>query len=297
MLIALAVGLAAAAIPATSFAQCTEEPPFYNYTGTTQVVCPCFIAGEQAGVILNAPPAHYPLEVLRIGIAWGSVFGGNPAQIEQAVNLYAGGLPNPGSPIFSLPGPQLTDGFFNEFNIEPLVGNKVINSGPFMVSLEFLNDNSGNQFASSVVHDGNGCQAGKNSVYAIPGGWFDACVLGVTGDWVMYVVYKPCTATGISGTFVSASSPAFITRSTPNPFTSSTAVEFILDRPGHAHIDVYDVVGRSVADLADGEFAAGVQSVAWDGRGRDGAPMPSGVYFIRLTANGVESVRKVLLAK
>lgn len=291
--------LAAAIVgaPVALHAQCAEEPPLSNYTGTTQVVCPCFVAGEQAGAVLTAPSNHYPLEVLRIGIAWGSVFNSNPAQIEQAVNLYAGGLPNPGSPIFSLPGPQLIDGYFNEFNIEPLAGDKVINSGPFMVSLEFMNQNANNQYASSVVHDGNGCQSGKNAVYAIPGGWLDACLLNLSGDWVMYAVYRPCTATGISGTFVSASSPAFISRTTPNPFTSSTSVEFILDRPGHATVEVYDVRGRVVAKLADHDYDEGVHNLTWDGSAVGGASLPSGVYFIHLSANGVESVRKVLLAK
>jgi hypothetical protein len=225
------------------------------------------------------------------------VFGGNPAQIEQAINVYQGTLPSPGSPVFTLPGPQLTDGFVNEFNIEPLPGEVMITSGPFIVSLEFLNNSSGNIYASSVVHDGNGCQSGKNVVYVSPGGWSDACPLGVTGDWVMYVVYRHCTTTGAEGTRVAASSPAFITRATPNPFIASTDVEFILDRPGHARLDVYDVLGRVVARLADAEYGEGTQNVAWDGRGLDGSSAPSGVYFVRLSANGVESVRKVLLAR
>jgi hypothetical protein len=280
-----------------AYAQCTEEPPLFNYTGAGQVVCPCFIAGEQAAVVLDAPPAHYPLEITRIGIGWGSVFNGNPAQIEQAIHVYAGTIPSPGAPVFTLPGPQLTDGFINVYNIEPLPGEVNVTSGPFMVALEFLNDSAGNSFASSVVHDGNGCQGGENAVLVQPGGWFDACVLGVTGDWVMYVVYKPCTVTGIAGTFVSASSPAFITRTTPNPFTATTDVEFVLDRAGRARVDVYDVGGRVVARLADADYTEGVQSVAWDGRDTGGRQVPSGVYFVKLSANGVESARKVLLSK
>jgi len=103
-------------------------------------------------------------------------------------------LPNPGTPIFSLLGPVLTDGFFNEFNLELIPGNKVITSGPFTVTLEFLNANASDPFAPSVLHDGNGCQPGKNVVFAIPGGWFDACVLGVGGDWVFYVKYQSLKA-------------------------------------------------------------------------------------------------------
>lgn len=278
-------------------AQCPEEPPLQNYTGGGQVVCPCFITGEEAGVVLDAPLAHYPLEILRIGIGWGSVFGGNPAQIEQALHVYGAGLPDPGVPIFSLAGPQFNDGFINEFNIEPLAGEVDINSGPFSVSVEFLNQSSGNQLASSVVHDGNGCQPAKNLVKAIPGGWLDACALGVSGDWVMYVVYRPCVATGIDGTFIASSSPAFITRSHPNPFTVSTQVEFMLQEEGPASVSVYDVRGRRVATLADGDRAAGVHTVDWSGIDAAGNALPSGMYFVRLEAAGISSVRKVVLAK
>ncbi len=172
-------------------AQCPEEAPLRHYTGGGSVACPCFVAGEEAGVVLTAPVGHYPIEILKIRVGWGSVFGGTPAQIENAIHLYSGGLPNPGSPQFSLPGPLLNDGVINEFNIEFLPGNKIINSGPFTVTLDFLNTNSGNPFAPSVVHDGNGCQGGGlNVVKAIPGGWSDACLLGVTGDWVFEVVYR-----------------------------------------------------------------------------------------------------------
>ncbi|MCH8243719.1 MAG: hypothetical protein IH897_14080, partial [Planctomycetes bacterium] len=78
----------------------------------------------------------------------------------------------------------------NEYNLEPVPGDIIINSGPFTVTLEFMNANAQDIYAPSVVHDGNGCQPGKNVIFAIPGGWMDACAAGVTGDWVMYAVYR-----------------------------------------------------------------------------------------------------------
>lgn len=177
-----------------AYAQCVEEGPFQNFTGTLQVACPCFVPGEQAGAVFNLPANEYPIEILKVGIAWGSQLGGAPQTIEQAIHIYEGGLPDPGTPIFTLPGPVLNDGYINEFNLEPIAGDKIIASGPFTVTLEFLNSNAGDPYAPSVLHDGNGCQSGKNVVFAVPGGWFDACVLGVTGDWVFYVKYKSLKA-------------------------------------------------------------------------------------------------------
>jgi hypothetical protein len=186
--------LVAGAPPAR--AQCIEQGPAQNYTGAGQVVCPCFVPGEQAGSVFVLPIAAYPVEILKVGIGWGSQYGGSPQSLEQAIHIYDGQLPNPGTPIFTLPGPLLTDGAINEFDLESIPGQIRIDSGAFTVTLEFLNQNSGDPFAPSVVHDGNGCQGGKNVVYALPGGWYNACSLGVSGDWVFYVKYRSLQATG-----------------------------------------------------------------------------------------------------
>jgi hypothetical protein len=52
--------------------------------------------------VFTLPAAAYPIEILKVGIGWGSQFGGSGQTLGAAINIYAGGLPNPGSPIFSL---------------------------------------------------------------------------------------------------------------------------------------------------------------------------------------------------
>ncbi|MFT4540511.1 MAG: hypothetical protein ACI835_002962 [Planctomycetota bacterium] len=178
---------------------CQEEPAVDNHTGPGTITCPCFVTGEEAGAVFNVPAAHYPIEILRVGIGWGSQLGGAPNQLEEAIHIYAGGLPNPGVPIFSIGGPQLTDGFINEFDLEILPGDIIVNSGQFSVTLEFFNDS--NIFAPSVVHDGAGCSPGRNLVKAIPGGWNDACALGVSGNWLFHVVYRQTNCGGTNQTY------------------------------------------------------------------------------------------------
>lgn len=194
----LACALTAAAVSSTAHAQCPTKN-VRNYTGGGQTVCPCFASSEEAGSVFTPPAGDFPIEILKVGIGWGSVFGGAPQSLEAAIHVYAAGLPNPGAPIFSLDGPLLTDGAINVFNLEPLPGQIIVNSAPFTVTLEFENENAGDPFAPSVVHDGNGCQSGKNVVYAIPGGWSNACSLGVSGDWVFYVDYRSLNCGGTSG--------------------------------------------------------------------------------------------------
>jgi hypothetical protein len=191
-LILIASLILVAAVPAMG--QLCGPTQINNHTGGAMNPCLCFIPNEQAGAVFTAPAQDYPIEILKIGIGWGSQFGGNPQSLETAIHLYPAGLPNPGVAQFSLPGPTLTDGVINVFDISQTAGNKIIAGGPFTVTLEFLNQSAGNAFASSVVEDANGCTAGQNAIFVMPGGWSDACLAGVTGDWVMYVEYK-CTTT------------------------------------------------------------------------------------------------------
>lgn len=188
--------------PLAAQSSCPEEPALLSHPGTGAVGCPCFVAGEEAGVVFQAPAAHYPLEIMRVALDWQSQFGSAPQSLQQAVHIYAGGLPNPGAPVTSIPGPLLNDGFTNEFNVEPFPGKIIIPSGPFMVTVEFATTNAGDIFAPSVVHDGAGCIPGKNVVFAIPGGWNDACLLGVTGNWKFHVVYRPVNCGTTAASFV-----------------------------------------------------------------------------------------------
>ena len=240
----LAMGLAAAvavATAGTARAQCGNAQ-LQNFTGGGTVVCPCFAVNEQAGAVFTAPASAYPIEILKVGIGWGSQIGGAPNSLEEAIHVYAGGLPNPGSPIFTLPGPQLVDGVINEFNLEPLPGFIVINSGAFTVTLEFQNPNAGDPFAPSVVHDGNGCQANKNVVYAVPGGWFNACALGVTGDWVFYVVYRSLKVTG------TANPPRTVISNAP--LNQTTCETVYLVNSGCSTLDITSITGCGTAPFS-----------------------------------------------
>ena len=180
--------LIAFATPA--FAQCPEKGPTNSHDGIGQVACPCFLAGEQAGVVFDVPAEDYPIEILRVGVGWGSQLGGAALQTETAIHIYGGVLPDPGAPLFTLTGPQLSDGFVNEFDLATQGGPAAVSSGPFLVALEFANSNSGSPFVASTILDANGCQAGRNAIFAIPGGWIDGCMAGLTGDWVFHIVYR-----------------------------------------------------------------------------------------------------------
>jgi hypothetical protein len=88
-----------------------------------------------------------------------------------------------------------------------------------------------------------------------------------------------------------------IRSATPNPFNPVTEIRCELPVAGRVSLAVYDLGGRTVRRLLDEARAAGTFAVLWDGRDGSGRPLPSGVYFARLSAGGVETTLKLVLAK
>ncbi len=102
--------------------------------------------------------------------------------------------------------------------------------------------------------------------------------------------------TGVLGETASAA-PLFATTVQPNPFAASTTVRFALPFRAATSVRVYDVQGRVVAHLADGERAAGWHAVDWSGTGDDGRPVPAGVYFVRLEAGPAQETKRVVILR
>jgi len=84
----------------------------------------------------------------------------------------------------------------------------------------------------------------------------------------------------------------------PNPFASSANIEFALSKRSHATLEVFDVRGGRVRTLVDESIGAPVYTAQWDGRDASGRRQPSGVYFARLTLDGVAAAtRRIVLLR
>lgn len=71
------------------------------------------------------------------------------------------------------------------------------------------------------------------------------------------------------------------------------AVELAASVP--ARVDLYDLSGRRVRNLANRDLPAGVTVLRWDGRDDAGNAMPRGLYFARLTAPGLHASTRLPL--
>jgi hypothetical protein len=84
----------------------------------------------------------------------------------------------------------------------------------------------------------------------------------------------------------------------PNPFNPSTTVSFIVPAPGgRVAVSIYNMAGKLVRQLLDGDVQAGQQTVTWDGRGKRGENLSSGVYFCRIEVPGQSDQKKLVLLK
>ena len=81
----------------------------------------------------------------------------------------------------------------------------------------------------------------------------------------------------------------------PNPFNPSTTFDYELTAPGTITLRIISPGGRLLLETVREHDAAGRYSFRWDGRGRDGEPLPTGVYFYEVETGGARQARKMLL--
>jgi hypothetical protein len=83
----------------------------------------------------------------------------------------------------------------------------------------------------------------------------------------------------------------------PNPFSGKTSVEFILAEQTRVTVSVYDMMGRKVATLVDGVRSSGTHTVGWNGQSDNGQNLASGVYLLRMQANGQSSTQRLTIVR
>ena len=85
--------------------------------------------------------------------------------------------------------------------------------------------------------------------------------------------------------------------STPNPFNPVTTIRFELDRAGPARVEIFDLAGRLVRTLTQGQREAGLFGIVWDGTDGRGRRVPSGTYLMRLESTGRTATQKLTVLK
>jgi hypothetical protein len=78
----------------------------------------------------------------------------------------------------------------------------------------------------------------------------------------------------------------------PNPFNPSTTISFSLPQRNYVRLELIDMLGKVVMNIAEGEYDAGTHNVKLN------VPnLSSGVYFYKLNAGQFSQVKKLILMK
>ncbi len=83
----------------------------------------------------------------------------------------------------------------------------------------------------------------------------------------------------------------------PNPFNPNVEIRYDLPHSGPSRVRVFDVRGRLIRVLHEGNESPGWRSQTWNGRDTEGREAPSGTYLYQITAGGKDVVGKLVLIR
>jgi len=96
---------------------------------------------------------------------------------------------------------------------------------------------------------------------------------------------------------VATSGETLSVRSYPNPFNPETTIEYNLKSSSQISITIYDVQGKQVRVLSNDHRQIGTHTIKWDGLNENGSQVPSGVYFIRISAGNETLNHRIIMMK
>jgi len=81
----------------------------------------------------------------------------------------------------------------------------------------------------------------------------------------------------------------------PNPFDNNTAISFRLNKEMYVCLEVYDISGKKINTLLEGELPDGYYNTIWNGDNKKGDKVNNGIYFYRIrTQNGLIITKKIV---
>jgi hypothetical protein len=122
--------------------------------------------------------------------------------------------------------------------------------------------------------------------------YYKLAAVDIHGNASGFALLLPDGAVGVGGGAVPAA--LWLGRPTPNPMREAMTIRFGLPRGAQVAVGIYDASGRRVRELASSTYPAGEHAATWDGRAADGQAAPSGLYWVRLAAEGQALVQRLV---
>jgi immune inhibitor A len=191
-----------------------------------------------------------------------------------------GGTPgSPLSPVHTVTGATQLAWTYEDFTSDSIT----VASGDFWaVWIEYNN--------SQLATDNDSPWSGRTMTYYAGGFSADN---GAYGNYMIRAVLDTTYCAGIDPIRANAISA----RANPNPFNDRVIIEFSVPSRTHVSASIYDVGGRLVRRLTEGEYGTGRHSLTWNGTDLSGEPVGAGVYFYRFSTDQESLTGKVSLLR
>jgi hypothetical protein len=116
-----------------------------------------------------------------------------------------------------------------------------------------------------------------------------------TSFWPTGFGFKTTTATDIEKEEIPTEFN--LNQNYPNPFNPVTQIYYTLPQLTDVHLKIYDILGREVKILVNGEQTAGAYILEWNGTDNFGTLVPSGMYIYRIVAGEFVQTKKMMFLK
>ena len=138
---------------------------------------------------------------------------------------------------------------------------------------------------------------GKDGLFAYVSDFYDP-------DAMIEVIENELNITSVNDDLTTRLPEAFsLLASYPNPFSTTEnlaksgqiSIVYQLNVITDVKLQIYDIRGRLVRTLLQGQQNPGEYTMQWDGRVQNNVLAAAGVYFVRLQGNNLQQVQKISL--
>jgi outer membrane protein assembly factor BamB len=123
---------------------------------------------------------------------------------------------------------------------------------------------------------------------------------GTSTSWSMFqhdITRSNCVCNSSPTGIASVSKSLLQINYYPNPFSQSIYFNISLDNQGDVEAIVYNAEGETVKTFSNKKLPAGNYQFMWNGTNDSGATLASGVYYCRITAGNISTVKKLVLVR
>ena len=172
------------------------------------------------------------------------------------------------------------------YELDSIKGNLSITNNGMINSLSGLDSISGHSISSLFIHHNpmlSTCHVTSICDYLV----------SPSGTVEIYDNYNGCNSQAEVEEACTVGIPEQQTASQlstyPNPFTTSTTIEYELSEPSHVQLTIYNAIGGVVYQVEDRMMLQGSHTVTWSP-----SHLPEGMYYVVLRSEGGVSVVKMV---